>query len=75
MWISMVPWWLRGKKKKKKSAYQCRSHRRPGFSPWVRKIPWRRKWQSIAMILAGKTPWTEEPGDLRFIGSQRVGHD
>ena len=26
-------------------------------------------------ILAWRTPWTEEPGGLQFIGSQRVGQD
>ena len=26
-------------------------------------------------ILAWKIPWTEEPGELQFMGSQRVGHD
>ena len=26
-------------------------------------------------ILTWKIPWTEEPGGLWFIGSQRVGHD
>ena len=26
-------------------------------------------------ILAWKTPWTEEPGGLQPMGSQRVGHD
>ena len=26
-------------------------------------------------ILAWRIPWTEEPGRLQFIGSQRVGHD
>ena len=26
----------------KESACQCRRHRRLGFDPWVRKIPWRR---------------------------------
>ena len=26
-------------------------------------------------ILARKIPWTEEPGGLGSIGSQRVGHD
>ena len=26
-------------------------------------------------ILAGKIPWTEEPGGLQSKGSQRVGHD
>ena len=25
--------------KKKKSSCQCRGHRRPGFNPWIRKIP------------------------------------
>ena len=26
-------------------------------------------------ILAWEIPWTEEPGWLQFLGSQRVGHD
>ena len=26
-------------------------------------------------ILAWKIPWTEEPGRLQFVGSQRIGHD
>ena len=26
-------------------------------------------------ILAGEIPWTEEPGRLQSMGSQRVGHD
>ena len=26
-------------------------------------------------ILAWKISWTEEPGRLQFMGSQRVGHD
>ena len=26
-------------------------------------------------IRAWKIPWTEEPGRLQFMGSQRVGHD
>ena len=26
-------------------------------------------------ILAWRTPWTEEPGGLQSLGSQRVGHD
>ena len=41
--------------------------------PWVRKIPWRREWQSS--ILAWRIPCTEEPGRLQSMGSQRVGHD
>ena len=30
---------------------------------------------SHSSILAWRLPWTEEPGGLQFIGSQRVGHD
>ena len=26
-------------------------------------------------ILAGRTPWTEEPGRLQSTGSHRIGHD
>ena len=33
--------WLRGKE----SGCQCRRHCRLGLDPWVRKIPWSRKWQ------------------------------
>ena len=35
----------------KESACQCRRH---GFSPWVGKIPWRRKWQPTPVLLLGK---------------------
>jgi len=34
----------------KESACQ---HRRHGFDPWVRKIPWRRKCQSTPVFLLG----------------------
>ena len=27
----------------------------PGFDPWVRKIPWRRKWQPTPVSLPGKS--------------------
>ena len=34
---------------------QCRRHKRHGFSPWVRKIPWRRTWQPTPGFLPGKS--------------------
>ena len=51
---------------------QCR---RPGFHPWVGKIPWRRAWQSTPVFLPGESPWTEDPGRLQSMELQRVGHD
>ena len=39
----------------KEPAYQCRRHKRQGFDPWVRKIPWRRVWQPTLVILPGES--------------------
>ena len=39
-------------------AQQLRTHlqcRRHGFDPWVRKIPWRSKWQPSPVFLPGKS--------------------
>ena len=30
--------------------------KRPGFDPWVRKMPWSRKFQPIPVFLPGKVP-------------------
>jgi len=30
------------------------TYRRPRLDPWVRKIPYRRKWQSIPVYLPGE---------------------
>ena len=39
-----------------------------GFDPWVRKIPWRRKWQPIPVFLPG-----EYHGQRSWVGyNQRV---
>ena len=45
-----------------------------GFDPWVRKIPWRRKWQSTLVFLpekshaqrglAGYSPWDLKESDM-----------
>ena len=32
-------------------------------------------WQPTLLLLPGESPWTEEPGGLQSMGSQRVGHD
>ena len=50
---------------------QCRT---PGFYPWVRKIPWRRKWQPTPVFLPGKShgqrslvdysPWDRKESDM-----------
>ena len=44
MYLFGLPRWLSGKE----SAYQCRRH---GFDPWVRKIPWSKKWHVSFWII------------------------
>ena len=54
----------------KESAYPCRGRE---FVPWVRKIPWRRKWQPSPVLLpgesrgqrslAGYSPWDHKESD------------
>ena len=40
-----------------------------------REFPLEKEMASHSSILAWKTPWTEEPGGLQSMGSQRAGHD
>jgi len=66
--VSGLPKWLSGKE----SACQCKRYE---FNPWVGRIVWRRKWQLTPVFLPGKSPWTQKPGGLQSVGSQRVRHD
>ena len=59
----------------KEAACQWRRLNRGGFDPWVEKIRWRKAWQPTPVFLPRESPWTEEPGGLQSIGSQRGGHD
>ena len=46
---------------------------------WVPSLGWEDPLEeevaTISSILAWRIPWTEEPGRLQYMGSQRVGHD
>jgi len=66
-WYLEIPQWLGSKE----STCNAGDFQEMRFYAWVRKIPWRRKWQPSPIFL----PWTEEPGGLQSIGSQRVEHD
>ena len=49
------------------------------WETWVRSLgqedPLEKEMATHSSILAWKIPWTEEPGCLLSMGSQRVGHD
>ena len=46
---------------------------------WVRSLGWEdaleKEMATHSSTLAWKILWTEEPGGLQFLGSQRVGHN
>ena len=42
---------------------------------WVGKIPWRRERLPTPVLWPGESPWTEGPGSLQPMGSQRSRHD
>ena len=56
----------------KELACQCRRHKRCGFDIWAGKTLWRRRWVTHSSILSWRIAWTEEPGGLWSMGSQRV---
>ena len=41
----------------------------------VREDPLEKEMATHSCILAWEIPWTEEPGGLQSMGSQRVRHD
>ena len=62
-----LPLWLR-------QLRVCLQHGKPGFDPWVGKIPWRRKWQPTPVLLPGKSHgWRNLAGYSPW--GHRVGHD
>ena len=56
------------------SICQQRIHKICGFSPWIRKIPWKRTWQPISVflpgashgqrILSGYSLWGQKESDM-----------
>ena len=58
----------------KEPTCQCRRHKRCGFDPWVRKMPWGGNGNPLQYACPGN-PRTEEPGGSQSMESQRVGHD
>ena len=65
LFLNGLPRWRSGKE----SARQCWRCR---FDPWIGKIPCRRRWQPMPVLLPEIISWTEEPGGLRSMGSQRI---
>ena len=63
-----LSWWLRWWR-------VCLQCGRPGSDPWVGKIPLEKEMATHSSILAWKIPWTQKPGMLQSMGSERIRHD
>ena len=50
-----ILWDFPGGASGKEPACQRKICKRHGFNPWVRKIPWRRKWQPTPVFLPGES--------------------
>ena len=61
----LLPRWLSGKE----PSGRHRGHKRPGFDPWVGKIPWGRAWQRTPVFLPG-----EAHGQRSLAGYSPRGH-
>ena len=71
-WASQMAQWF--KKKKKKKIHLSMQEMQ---ETWLRSLgqedPLGEKMAMHSSVLAWKIPWTEEPGGLQSMGSQRVG--
>ena len=59
----------------KEPACQYRRHKRLGFNPCVRKIPWRRAWHPTPVFLPGECCGQRNLVSPLSMGLQRVGHN
>jgi len=59
----------------KEPACQCRRLSEMQVRSLGHEDPLEEEMATDFSILAWRVPWTEEPGGLQSIGSQRVGHD
>ena len=46
--------------------------RRPGFSPWVRKIPWRREWLPTPVFLPGEFHGQRSLASCNLLGHKEL---
>ena len=54
---------------------RCRRHKIHRFDPWVGEDPLEEGMAAHFSSLAWRKSWTDEPGRLRSMESQKVGHD
>ena len=66
--LVILPWWLRW-------YMHLPTMRETGVQSLGQGDPLEKEMATDSSTLAWKIPWTEEPGRLQSMGSQRVGHN
>ena len=66
---------LPGPSHSKESAWNAEDLQEMSIRPLGWEDPLEKVMAIHSSILTWRVPWTEEPGGLQFMGSQRVGHD
>ena len=78
LWVGMVPIKqcpvgpLRWHGKCNEFSCQCRACKSCGWHPWVRKIPWSRKWQPAPVFLPGKSHGQRNPAGYSLWGHKEL---
>ena len=67
-YVFRLTWWLRWYR-------LCLQCGRPGFDPWVGKIPWSMEWLPILVYLPGESLGQRSLVGLQSMGSQRIRHN
>ena len=62
-----LPWWLSS------NEHACNAG--DSFRSLGWKDPLEEGWATHSSVLVWRIPWTEEPGGLQSLRSQRIGHD
>ena len=68
--VGLCPQWLSCK-----YHLQCGKVQETQVQPLGQEDPLEKEMQTHSTVLAWRIPWTEQPGGLQSVGSQRVGHD
>ena len=70
-YIGGLPWWFRWLGKKK----NLQAMRETGFRSLGSEDPLEEGMATHSSVLAWRIPWTEEPGGLQSLRSQKVGQN
>ena len=73
--------WVMGRARVSRASFMAQMEKNPPavLETWVQSLSWEDPLEEGRQLtpvhLPGDSPWTEAPGELQSVGSQRAGHD